>query len=311
MSATRSWLEFRGRDFLPIVAFDVKYMNIIHPVNTIVTSKIDYFGVDQAASCRDTSRWLISTYGWFHPCESFGVQVKDIVKLTQLVWLSSKDINFLVKSYCWVLESSNRSYSLGSNGSTPFETIEIKDKEIVEPEFAVSSSENKHLVVYNAWCMKLPHWGLSSDDAWDIETQLINSLFEVNKNNVWENLEAIPTSVDDNLTAVPDLTRVAHPWLRQLVLINFWLRPCLLFYRYAFNALMLLTGIKDKYVVYDSLLTVTLSASEYDQVLAELGAWVAVPCWRWLTHGLAWINLYRNLRREALTYLDHVPGVFL
>ena len=24
----------------------------------------------------------------------------------------------------------------------------------------------------------------SSDDAWDIETQLINSLFEVNKNNV-------------------------------------------------------------------------------------------------------------------------------
>jgi len=74
---------------------------------------------------------------------------------------------------------------------------------------------------------------------------------------------------------------------------------------------MLLTGIKDKNVVYDSLLAVTLSASEYDQVLAELGAWVAVPCWRWLTHGLAWINLYRNLRRATLTYLDHVPGVFL
>jgi hypothetical protein len=56
------------------------------------------------------------------------------------------------------------------------------------------------------------------------------------------------------------------------VLVNFWLRPCLLFYRYAFNAFMLLTGIKDKNVVYDSLLAVTLSASEYDQVLAELGA---------------------------------------
>ena len=100
MSATRSWLEFRGSDLLPIVAFDVKYMNIIHPVNAIVPSKVDDFGVDQAACSGDTSRWLISTHGWFHPGQSFSVQVKDIVKLTQLVRLSSEDINFLVKSYC-------------------------------------------------------------------------------------------------------------------------------------------------------------------------------------------------------------------
>jgi hypothetical protein len=69
------------------------------------------------------------------------------------------------------------------------------------------------LVVYNTWCVELPHGSFSSDNTWDVETELVNSLFEVNEDDIWKNLEAIPTSIDDNLTAVPDLTGVAHSWL--------------------------------------------------------------------------------------------------
>jgi len=139
--------------------------------------------------------------------------------------------------------------------------------------------------------VELPHRGFSSDDAWNIETELVYSLLEVDKNDIRENLEAIPATIDDNLTAIPDLTGVSHSWLGQLMLIHFWLRPCLLFYTFTLMPLLLLTGIEDEDVVYDPLLSVSLSSSKNDQVLAKLGARMAVPCGRWLTHGLTWINL--------------------
>lgn len=58
-----------------------------------------------------------------------------------------------------------------------------------------------------------------------------------------------------------------------------------------FNAFDVLTGIEDEDVVNNPLLSVSLSSSENDQVLTKLGTRVAIPCGRWLTHGLTWINL--------------------
>ena len=62
--------------------------------------------------------------------------------------------------------------------------------------------------------MELSHWGFSSNNTGDIKAQFVNSLFEVNKDNIREDLEPIPTAIDDNLAAVPDLTGMAHAWLR-------------------------------------------------------------------------------------------------
>lgn len=53
--------------------------------------------------------------------------------------------------------------------------------------------------------MELPHRSLSSDDAWNIEAKLINTFFQVDENDIRKNLEAIPPSVNNYLTSVPDL----------------------------------------------------------------------------------------------------------
>ncbi len=77
--------------------------------------------------------------------------------------------------------------------------------------------------------MELSHWCLSSDDAGNVETQFLDSLFEIDEYDIRQNLKAIPSSVYDYLTSIPDLTGMAHSRLRQLVLVHFWLRPGLLF----------------------------------------------------------------------------------
>lgn len=83
-----------------------------------------------------------------------------------------------------MLESSDWCYSLSGYGPTPFEPIEIKHKKIIEPEFAIASSKNKHLVVNDTRSMELPHRGFSSDNAGNIETELVYSLLEVNKDDI-------------------------------------------------------------------------------------------------------------------------------
>jgi len=41
MSASRSWLELAGVDLLPVVAFGVEYMDIIHPMYAIISTEVD------------------------------------------------------------------------------------------------------------------------------------------------------------------------------------------------------------------------------------------------------------------------------
>jgi hypothetical protein len=85
------------------------------------------------------------------------------------------------------------------------------------------------LVIYDARGMKLSHGRLTPYDARNIETKFINPFLKVDKNDIGEHLEPIPASVNDYLAAVPDLARVAHPGLWELMFVNFWLRPSLFF----------------------------------------------------------------------------------
>lgn len=88
---------------------------------------------------------------------------------------------------------------------------------------------------------------------------LTYALFKIDENYVGKDLEAVPTPIDDDLGAIPQLTAVAHPWLRQFELVHFGLEP------------VVLLSVEDENVVHDPLLTVTFPAPENDQKLAELG----------------------------------------
>ena len=54
--------------------------------------------------------------------------------------------------------------------------------------------------------MELSHGCLPSDDVWDIKGELVNTLLEVYEYHIGQHLESVPTTVDNNLTAIPDLT---------------------------------------------------------------------------------------------------------
>ena len=150
--------------------------------------------------------------------------------MPQLIRLTTKNVDLFVEGNRWVLESSDWCYSLSWNRSAPFKSIQIKNQQIIKPELPVSTTKYEHLVVDNARGMELSHWGLSSDDARDVETQFLNSFLEINKYNIGQNLKSIPSSVYDNLTSIPNLTTVAHSWLRQFMLVNFRLGPALFFW---------------------------------------------------------------------------------
>lgn len=45
VTAARPWLVITCRNLLPVIGVDVKHMHIIHPVNTVITAKVKYFGV--------------------------------------------------------------------------------------------------------------------------------------------------------------------------------------------------------------------------------------------------------------------------
>jgi hypothetical protein len=149
--------------------------------------------------------------------------------LAQLIRLTAKNVNLFVEGNRRVLESANWCYSLSWDRSAPLKSVQIKDQQVIEPELAVATTKYEHLVVDNARGMELSHWCLSSDNARDIETEFLNSFLEIDEYNIRQNLKSIPTSINDNLTSVPNLTGVAHSWLRQFVLVNFRLGPGLLF----------------------------------------------------------------------------------
>lgn len=122
------------------------------------------------------------------------------------------------------------------------------------------------MVFDDAGGVKLPHGRFSSNDTWDVEAEFIDALLKINKNDIREHLESVPATINDNLTPVPNLTRVAHSRLGKFVFVDLWLGP----------GLLLCVEYED--VIYNPLLSIALSTTKYDEILAELCGRMAVPC---------------------------------
>lgn len=147
-----------------------------------------------------------------------------------MVGLSSEDVDLLIIGDGRVLEPAIWCESECFDGPTPLELVEVKHEQVVEPELAVAASKDEHLIVDDTRSVKLTHWCLAFDDAWNVEDKLVHSLLEINEDDVGEHLESVPPAVNDDLAAIPDLTRVAHSGLGQLLLVDLWLGPILLLY---------------------------------------------------------------------------------
>ena len=104
-----------------------------------------------------------------------------------------------------MLKSSNWSNSLCCDRTTPLETIKIKDEEIIQPKLTITTSKDVHLVVNYARGVELSHRSFSSDNAGNIEAQLVHSLLQIYENDIGKYLKAIPSTVNNYLTTIPDL----------------------------------------------------------------------------------------------------------
>ena len=124
-----------------------------------------------------------------------------------------------------MLESSDGCNTLRGDGTAPLKSIEIEDKEIIEPKLTITTTKDEHLIVNDAASMELPHWSLAPDDAWNIEAEFIDTFLEVNEDDIGKNLKTVPSSIDNDLRSIPNLTGVTHSWLGQFVFVHFWLRP--------------------------------------------------------------------------------------
>jgi hypothetical protein len=104
--------------------------------------------------------------------------------LAKLVGLTTKDIYLFVEGDVRMLESTDWRNTLSLNGTAPLKAVQIEDQEVVEPGFAVTTTEDIHLVFDDAGGMELPHRGFSSNNTRDIETQLVNALLEIYENDI-------------------------------------------------------------------------------------------------------------------------------
>lgn len=52
-----------------------------------------------------------------------------------------------------------------------------------------------------------------------------NAFSQINKYDIREYLKSIPTTIYDNMTTIPQLTRMSHSRLWQFLLVNFRLKP--------------------------------------------------------------------------------------
>lgn len=83
-----------------------------------------------------------------------------------------------------MLKSTYRSNALCCDWPTPFKTIEIKYKQIIKPEFTITTTKNEHLIVDYTTGMELAHWSFSSDDARNIETEFVNTFFQIDEYHI-------------------------------------------------------------------------------------------------------------------------------
>ena len=135
--------------------------------------------------------------------------------------------------------------------------------------------------------MELSHWSLSSNNIRNVKSQFVYSFFQIYKYHVRKNLKSIPSSINNDLTTVPDLTWMAHSWLRQFMFVYFGLRPCLLF------------SVEYKDVIDNTFLSVSFPTSKCNEVLTKLSWWMTISSGWWLKGWLAWI------------YFNQIPRIFM
>ena len=80
-----------------MVLFDIKDMDIVHPVSTVVAAKVVNLGVYKAACGGNTCTWLLASDSRFDPGEGACVKVEDIIELAILIWFTAKDIDLPFK----------------------------------------------------------------------------------------------------------------------------------------------------------------------------------------------------------------------
>ena len=83
-----------------------------------------------------------------------------------------------------MLKSTDRSDSLRGHGPAPLEAEQVKYQQIIEPEFAIATAKDKHLIVDNARGVKLSHGRLSTNDGWYVETKFVHALLQINEDHV-------------------------------------------------------------------------------------------------------------------------------
>ena len=99
VTAARSRSVVTRLNFFPMILLDVKNMNVVHPMCAIVATKVVYFRVYEAARCRNSRGRFLPRDGRLDPGKRARVQIEDVIELSVLVWLSTKDVNLFLKSY--------------------------------------------------------------------------------------------------------------------------------------------------------------------------------------------------------------------
>lgn len=98
MAAPRPRLVPVGLDFAPPISLDVKNVDVIHPLDAIVSTKVIDLAIDETASSGDPGTWVLSGDYWLNPGEGCCIKIEDVIELPKLIRLSSENVDLLIKS---------------------------------------------------------------------------------------------------------------------------------------------------------------------------------------------------------------------
>jgi hypothetical protein len=72
-----------------------------------------------------------------------------------------------------MLKATDRCNAVCLDRPTPLEVDEVEYQQVIKPILAIATSEYVHLVVYHACRVELPHWCFPTNNAGDVEGELV------------------------------------------------------------------------------------------------------------------------------------------
>ena len=81
-----------------MILLNVEDMDIVHPMRAVVAAKVVDLRVHEAACRGNTRGGLLARDGRLDPGQRTRVQIKDIIQLSVLIWLSAEDVNLFLES---------------------------------------------------------------------------------------------------------------------------------------------------------------------------------------------------------------------